>query len=70
MAAKWKGADVAPVVGGFCTKHREPVTPLTRVCMTCHHEALAAAGFDWEQISELRADMGGATGFNKARLAS
>lgn len=68
MAEKWKGADAAPIVAGRCSKHHTEVTPLARVCVDCHHEALEAAGFDWRLIGSLRVDMGGATGFNKARL--
>lgn len=67
MAEKWKGAETAPIRNGVCTKHRERVTPLTGICLSCHHDALRAAGVEPESLTGLRA-MGGATGFNRARL--
>jgi len=66
--AKYQPAPAPPIVAGTCTKHGGPVTPITRVCLSCHHEALDAAGFNWRDIAGLRRDMGGATGFNRARL--
>lgn len=38
----YKGAEWPPVVNGRCTKHRTPVTPITKICMDCHREQLAA----------------------------
>lgn len=63
---KYEGWTPAPIVGGSCTKHREKTTP-SNICMSCHHDALDAAGFDWRTIGSMR-PMGNATGFNMARL--
>lgn len=61
--AGYKPEPLPPIVGGCCTKHGETVTPIAKVCLSCHHDALDAAGFEWRAIGGLRADMGGTSGW-------
>ena len=47
----WRGVEWHRVSGGLCTKHGTPVGPITRLCISCHHEQLEAAAKgsrEWE----------------------
>ena len=50
----WRGVKWIPPVNGICPKHDIEVTPITRICPSCHQEQLAASragSREWENPS-------------------
>lgn len=50
-AKAWRGVAWIRPVEGVCPKHKEPVGPVTRLCIKCHHEQIEAAAngsSEWE----------------------
>ena len=46
---KYHWRDVAPIVGGKCTKHKTKVGKVTSRCYECHVEHMKEAGHTYDE---------------------